>query len=201
MATAIAHNNETVSRADRLASSRAVLWLAFAWGMAEAMFFFIVPDVLLSLVACRALRPAIKASIAALAGALLGGAAMVGFGMVAPDAARAFLNHIPAISPTLIDRVVGQIDERGLVAVLIGPLKGIPYKIYAVEWGARGGSLIGFLLVSIPARYVRFLLASVVARGIARVLEPLTHHARVELAILAAIWIAFYVFYFSRFGW
>src|ERR1044071_1547146 len=112
MAAAIDVADKPISRFDRLASSRAVLWLAFAWGVAEAMFFFIVPDVLLSLVACRALRPAIKASIAALAGALLGGAAMVGFGMVAPDAARAFLNHIPAISPTLIDRVVGQIDER-----------------------------------------------------------------------------------------
>ena len=202
MATAIAHSHKTVSRADRWASGRAALWLAFAWGVAEAMFFFIVPDVLLSLIACRALRPAIKASVAALAGALLGGAAMWGIAMIAPGAARAFLDHIPAISPDLIARVVGQIDERGLVAILIGPLKGIPYKIYAVEWGARGGSLAGFLLVSIPARYARFFLASVVAPGIARGLEPLTQHrARVEFAILAAIWIAFYAFYFSRFGW
>jgi membrane protein YqaA with SNARE-associated domain len=202
MAAAIDGADEPISRFDRLASSRAALWLACAWGVAEATFFFVVPDVLLSLVACRALRPALKASLMALVGALIGGAVMYGVGMAAPDAARDFLNHIPAISPTLMTRVVGQIDERGLVAILIGPLKGIPYKIYAVEWGARGGSLLGFLLISIPARYVRFLLASLVARGIARMLEPLTHHrARVELAILAVIWIAFYAFYFSRFGW
>jgi membrane protein YqaA with SNARE-associated domain len=202
MAAPIDVTDETTARADRLASSRAALWVACAWGVAEATFFFFVPDVLLSLVACRALRPAIKASLMALVGAMVGGAVMYGFGMAAPDAARDFLNHIPAISPTLMTRVVGQIDERGLVAILIGPLKGIPYKIYAVEWGARGGSLVGFLLISIPARYVRFFLASLAARGIARILEPLTHHrAQVEFAILAVIWIAFYAFYFLRFGW
>ncbi|MEK6321210.1 MAG: hypothetical protein AABN33_05950 [Acidobacteriota bacterium] len=187
---------------DDFASSRAALALAFAWGLAEATFFFIVPDVLLTLIGCRALKPALKTSVAALVGALAGGALMYTFGAREPDPIRAFLDHVPAISPDLITRVTGQISEGGLLAVLLGPMKGIPYKIYAVEWGARGGSFLAFMLISVPARYIRFVLATIAARGIARLIEPLTQHrAGIETSILAVIWVAFYSFYFARFGW
>lgn len=191
----------STSSLDEFARTRRALALAFAWGVAEATFFFIVPDVLLTLIACRALKPALKATTAALVGAILGGTLMYAIGRLDPVTARAFLDHIPAISPALIARVASQISENGLWAVLLGPMKGIPYKIYAVEWGARAGSPVEFLLISIPARYIRFFLAAVLARGIARLIEPLTHHrAPTEMLILACLWIGFYVFYFTRFG-
>jgi membrane protein YqaA with SNARE-associated domain len=195
-------NQASRSALDEFASSRAMLVLAFAWGLSEATFFFIVPDVLLTLIACRALKPAIRATAVALIGALAGGALMYAFGGRQPDSARLFLDHVPAISSELINRVAGQIAESGLPAVLLGPLKGIPYKIYAVEWGAQNKSLIAFLLISIPARYVRFFLASVAARVIAKLLEPITHHRAVtEISVLAFIWVAFYSYYFAHFGW
>jgi membrane protein YqaA with SNARE-associated domain len=194
-------NQAVRSALDELASSRAALILAFVWGLAEATFFFIVPDVLLTLIACRKLRPALNATFAALAGALAGGAFMYAFGTREPDTAHVFLTHVPAITPALLTRVTGQISEGGLLALLLGPLKGIPYKIYAVEWGARRGTFIGFLLISVPARFVRFFLAALAARVIARLIQPLTHHrAVIETSILAAVWITFYTFYFARFG-
>ena len=190
------------SSLDEFLSSRAALTLAFAWGLAEATFFFIVPDVLLTLIACRKLKPALFATIAALAGALAGGALMFAFGLGEADAARVFLDHVPAISSELITRVAAQINESGALAVLLGPIKGIPYKIYAVNWGAQQRSFMSFMLISIPARYIRFFLATIAARGIARIIEPVTHHrATIELLIVAVVWIAFYSVYFSRFGW
>jgi hypothetical protein len=126
---------------------------------------------------------------------------MYAIGRRDPVNARAFLDQIPAISPALISRVSSQVSENGFLAVLLGPMKGIPYKIYAVEWGSREGSLVTFMLISIPARYIRFFLAAFFARGIARLIEPLTHHrAATEMIILACLWIGFYVFYFTRFG-
>jgi len=190
------------SSLDEFLSSRAALTLAFAWGLAEATFFFIVPDVLLTLIACRKLKPALFATIAALAGALAGGALMFAFGLGEADAARVFLDHVPAISSELITRVAAQINESGALAVLLGPIKGIPYKIYAVNWGAQQRSFMSFMLISIPARYIRFFLATIAARGIARIIEPVTHHrATIELLIVAVVWIAFYSVYFGRFGW
>jgi len=191
-----------LSHPDKLATGSAALAAAFAWGFAEAIFFFIVPDVLLTMIATRSLRSAIKATIAALAGALVGGGLLTAFAHGSPDAGRALLLHIPGINAHLLERVMGQVDERGLLAVLLGPLKGIPYKIYAVEWGRRGGGLFAFLLISIPARWVRFALVAVIARAVARLIEPLTRHrAGIEGLVLAIIWTAFYIFYFARFGW
>ena len=47
---------------------------AFLWGVAEASFFFLVPDILLSLVVQkRGVRPASDAACFAVAGACLGG--------------------------------------------------------------------------------------------------------------------------------
>lgn len=193
---------EPSSSFDRFISGRATLALAFVWGLSEAIFFFIVPDFLFTLIACRSFRAAMKCTFAALLGALAGGIVMYVFARNSAEDARAFVDHVPAISPQLIARVATQIDENGLMALMLGPIKGIPYKIYAVEWGAQRGNLITFLLVSIPARYVRFFLATVAARAIAKLVEPLTHrNAAIEMTILAVVWIAFYGFYFARFGW
>jgi membrane protein YqaA with SNARE-associated domain len=190
------------ARLDGWLSRRAALIVAFAWGAAEASFFFIVPDVMLTLIACRALKQALKATIAALAGAVIGGALMYAYGAKSPERARSFLDQVPAISPQLISRVEGQIDERGLPAVMIGPVTGVPYKIYAVEWGARRGNILWFILISIPARYIRFLLSVLIARAIARLIAPWTRHRiEIELSLLAVVWITFYSFYFSRLGW
>jgi hypothetical protein len=199
-----AANDESAhgGRFDRFATGHLLLAIACAWGLGEATVFFIVPDVLLSWVATRSLRAAMKATIAALVGALVGGALMAAFAHASPETARAFLQHIPGINAHLLDRVAGQVDEHDLMAVLFGPLKGIPYKIYAVEWGRRGGDLFTFLLISIPARWVRFALSAILARTIARLIEPLTdHRAGIEFLILAVIWVIFYTFYFVRFGW
>jgi membrane protein YqaA with SNARE-associated domain len=189
-------------RLDHFVRGNAAMAASFAWGFAEATFFFLVPEVLLTMLACRGLRPALKAALSALAGALTGGALMHLISTNSPWAATSFLDHIPGISPSLIGTVGSQIDQHGIIAVMLGPISGIPYKIYAVEWGARGGNLVAFLLISIPARYIRFALACVATRGLVRLIEPWTrHYARIEILLLALFWIAFYGFYFSRFGW
>ncbi|HEU4388791.1 MAG TPA: hypothetical protein VFV34_13400 [Blastocatellia bacterium] len=186
---------------DRFATSRAAQITAFVWGFAEATFLFLVPDVFLTFIAVRALKPAMRGTLLALAGALTGGAIMYAFGLRAPGSARAFLDYVPGITSELVARVERQVQDAGLVAVLLGPSKGIPYKIYAVEWGARAGDFATFMLISIPARYTRFFLTSIGANLIARAVAPWTgRRARIEVALYAFLWVAFYSFYFARFG-
>jgi membrane protein YqaA with SNARE-associated domain len=202
MPSATPSNQESPIALDRFVCSRSATAAGFAFGLAEATLFFIVPDLLLTMLACRALRPALKATLAALAGALIGGAIMFTLGANSPNDARSLLDLVPGINPSLIAAVEAQVRDRGLIAMMLGPIKGIPYKIYAVEWGARRGSFTDFLMVSIPARGVRFLLTAVAARIIARILEPLTRHrARTEMVLLALFWIVLYSFYFARVGW
>jgi membrane protein YqaA with SNARE-associated domain len=188
-------NNESTTL-DRWLRGRGVQVVAFAWGFAEATLFFIVPDVFLTFVGCRALRPALKATVAALVGALIGGA--VTYSFVAPET----ILRVPGINYDLAMSVQTELQDRDLVALLIGPLRGIPYKVYAMEWAARGGSLTPFLLVSIPARWLRFAVSVVLARGVAKLLARWTRQrASIEFSIIVLFWFAFYAFYFAHFGW
>lgn len=71
--------------------------IAASWGLAEATFFFLVPDILLTRIAIRGLVPALWAAAAAMLGAVLGGIIMYLLGQGAFIAACRFLDFIPAI--------------------------------------------------------------------------------------------------------
>jgi len=192
----------TPAGVDRFVAGGAAQVVAFAWGFAEATLFFLLPDVFLTALAARNLHAAVRATLSALAGALLGGTLMYACGHAAPERARALLDAVPAVSPALLASVRAQLDAHGLLAMALGPVRGTPYKIYAVEWEARGGSLPAFLLVSVPARWLRFVLTTVAAAGAMRVLAPWTgRSARVELTPVALAWVGVYAVYFAHFGW
>src|SRR5258706_1708194 len=57
-----------------------IILASFVWGLAESSFFFFVPDVGLTFLALRNYRAALRATLAALAGALIGGALMYAWG-------------------------------------------------------------------------------------------------------------------------
>jgi len=175
--------------------------IAFAWGLAEATLFFIVPDVLLSAIGCRSIKSGIKAALAAVGGALVGGGIMYSAAGYFPQNIHDLLLNVPAIHEDLIAKVDSQVSSHGVVAAFIGPAEGIPYKIYAYHWGRRHENLLVFLLITIPARGIRFLLAVVLANAIARSLKRWTKRRILpEIVILLLFWIVFYVFYFLHFS-
>jgi membrane protein YqaA with SNARE-associated domain len=171
--------------------------VASLWGFAEATLFFIVPDVWLSAVAVgRGRAAAIRAAAWAIAGAILGGTIMYGWGRVDPAVATAALDRLPAISPAMIAGVRDDLSRQGVAAIVMGGVTGVPYKIYAVLADGAGLTLPLFLLNSIPARAIRFVLAVVIADGINRLLARwLT--LRQRYAVLGVTWLAFYGFYFA----
>ncbi len=172
-----------------------ILAVAALWGFAEATVFFLVPDVLLTWIALHDRGRAIRACLAALAGALLGGALMFAWGARDPVAARALLDRVPSISRGMIERVEGEIAERGAVATVLGPLRGTPYKIYAALSGEKGEGLARFLAVSVLARLPRFLLLTLAAAGVSALLRGWSLGRK--RALHAALWGAFYGAYFA----
>src|SRR5439155_4621429 len=103
---------------------------------------------------------------------------------------------IPGLSDPTVGEVGPQIEHHGPPAVFLGPRRGIPYKIYAVQWAWQHRPLPEFLLVSIPARAIRFVLTSVLAAVIA---APLRRRVRERtlVAIHVVVWTAFYTVYFT----
>jgi membrane protein YqaA with SNARE-associated domain len=173
--------------------------MAAAWGLAEATLFFLVPDVWLTWLALEAPRRAFRACLWALAGALAGGLLMFAWGAADGAGAEAALDAVPGVSPAMIAGVRSELAVGGAAALFLGPLRGVPYKLYAVETAVLHQPLASFLLVSVPARLLRFLavtaLVAFLARGPLRRLGP---RGRRSLHLLA--WALFYTAYFLWIG-
>ena len=151
----------------RSLAGRPGILAAFLWGLAEATFFFVIPDVLLSFVAILDWPRTWKHVLAAIAGALLGGALLFHWASVDSAGARAAVSHVPFIRERMFREVSGGFRHEGWLSILLGSFSGIPYKLYAVE-APEFTSPLEFLLATPPARAVRFCWS-----GLA--LEPSRH--------------------------
>ncbi|HXE76297.1 MAG TPA: hypothetical protein VNN18_11790 [Candidatus Xenobia bacterium] len=184
------------------------LVLAFVWGLAEGTLFFVVPDVLITLTAMFRPRRALLQAGAATAGAVLAGALMYGWASASPDSARAAVDAVPFVEGNVL--IVASLDFSydGPKAVLYGPLRGIPYKVYAVTAPGYLG-LTEFLLLTIPARLWRFLLTGLAFALLGQLLktgwlpflgELRPYESPREIAIVhAVLWALFYALYWGLF--
>ena len=136
----------------------------------------------------------IVACFYALAGALLGGAVMFYWGKADLERVANILRKIPAIRPKDVERVRSELKRKGLVAILLGPMLGIPYKIYASH-AHEVTSIFTFLLISIPARVIRFVLIVWITPQWFKWLFPKFTYIQQVWAVLI-MWGVFYVVYF-----
>jgi membrane protein YqaA with SNARE-associated domain len=145
-------------------------WIAAAalWGAAEASFFFLVPDILLTAAALRhGLKAGLLLSVCAAILAALSGVILWVWARHDPVQARAAMLHVPAVGPDLLARVHGEFDKGWPLHLTLGAVSGVPYKLYAVEAGVRAVPLWLFVPVSFAARLMRFAL-TVTAAAAAR---------------------------------
>ncbi len=175
--------------------------VSFFWGVAEATFFFFVPDVWLSRIAVLgSLREAWLNSLFAALGAALGGCILYVAAQSVFPAVEHFLISIPAISDGMVAQAGVNIAQGSFVqALFAGALTGVPYKIYASWAGHLSVPLYIFLAATFYARLFRFmtivLLYRVVAAGLRRFASAGTVHAVYILS-----WLAFYAVYFAVFS-
>ena len=174
-----------------------LLGLAFIWGLSEATIFFIVPDVIISLVALKyGVRGGAFACAASVVGAVLGGVLIYLWGARDINAARNFFDLLPAIAPTTIARASGEMVGPAFgLSMLQGSMTGVPFKLYASEAGAAGQSLLAFILLTPLVRLPRFLIAATGA-AVARRWAPHILQAH-KFKLLAAFWVIFYALYWS----
>jgi membrane protein YqaA with SNARE-associated domain len=177
--------------------------IGFAWGLAEATLFFIVPDVWIGWVALVARRAAWAVLVCTLAGALVGGALTYTVATTtAPATSASILDSVPTVDRDAIERVSSETEEHGPRSVVYGPLRmGTPYKLYARAAGVQEESLASFLFWSIPGRLERFLPLTAIAilAGLA-LRRWIGARPRTALSLYAAIWTAFYAVYVVRIG-
>lgn len=182
------------------------LVLAAVWGFAEATLFFVVPDLVVGLIALHHPRKALWAGVAAVAGACFGGALLQVMASQIGDDLRGVMDAVPWIYPVMLDQAHDALVEDGGMAIVNAPSQGIPYKLYATEWALLGRSLPSLVLWTIPARAIRIVGFGIVM-GIAGWLfrRSIEKRPGAWLLAYAAAWSVFYaVFWFVliplRFG-
>ena len=175
-----------------------ILWAGFAWGFAEATLFFIVPDVLLTLVALFSFPRSARVLACILLGALAGGTIMFSLGAKDPAQAQQVVLRVPFVSQAMFDKTHSSFQREGIWALTKGPGNGIPYKVYCVQSGKYSGLLL-FLLVSLLARLERFVLFWLIAGAMGSFFRKnILRQPKLTVAIHACIWIAGYAWYWSK---
>ncbi len=174
--------------------------LAFLWGLFEATFFFIIPDVILTFIAIHGFKEGFNASLFALVGALIGGSIMYFYAVYKFKDARQFIRRVPSVSEIMLSNVEQSLASKGTIAMIVGPIRGIPYKAFAIFAPKAGINYISFFLASIPARFTRFFLTFMIAWLLADVLfKNIPMWAK--YGVWAIIWIIVYIIYFSIHPW
>lgn len=172
--------------------------IAALWGFAEATFFFIIPDVFLSLVAILEWPRTWKHILSAIIGALLGGALLFHLSAADYQNTRNTITRVPFIREHMLLKVDDGFRTQGLYALVLGSIQGVPYKLYAVE-APRFTNQARFLLATPPARALRFLLVwscfGLVAAWLKARFALRTIHL---LPIYALVWIVVYAIYWGR---
>lgn len=147
-------------RARRLARSRAALGICFGWGVAEAVWFPIVPDVPVALLAAAAPSRFLPLAAAALAGSMAGGAAAYALG--AAGAGSWLLRHAPLVTDRMQIHAAEQLGADGAATLLAQPWTGIPFKVFGYQAAGAGVGVGSFLTMSLVGRGLRILAAGAV---------------------------------------
>jgi hypothetical protein len=171
---------------------------AFAWGAAEASFFFLVPDILLSFVALTAPRRVWGHLAAAMAGALLVGVSMFQWSASTPSA-RAFVAGVPRVSAPMFDQADADLRSHGAWGAVFGPVRGIPYKVYAVQAPGHAITRGAFVAASVPARLWRMLATVAVFAGLGMALRKFGK-LRWAMPLHAIFWITSVTAYWLSIG-
>lgn len=129
-----------------------------------------------------------------LIGALGGGALLYILGQNYGGTVLEVLLRVPAVTAEQAQSVATEMREQGIGGLLLAPLTGTPYKLYAGQAAAAGTSLITFLLVSIPARLARFVGVTLVTHFAIRILGSRWPALR-QLRWLLIGWAVFYLWY------
>jgi hypothetical protein len=170
------------------------LAIVATWSAAEVAIFFLVADIPISWVAVtRGTRAAVIAALVAALASIAGTLAVLLWAGADPDGAARTMADLPGIDAALVTDAANRF-RHGPLAVLAGAFSGIPFKLFALE--AARQEALGFLLLAPLLRLPRFLAVALLVGAISKQLSRWMS-VRQRLALLLALWVAFYALYFT----
>lgn len=156
------------ARIGALARSRRGLTLSFCWGVAEAVFWPIVPDVAVALMALAAPSRFPALALAAVSGSVAGGAVAYGLGAAFGSG---MLGHLPLVTERMTTRAYGWLSSQGARGVGNQAWSGVPFKAFGWQAAEQGIGFGGFLAQSALARAPRLFASGLAFAAVGTALD------------------------------
>lgn len=184
----------------RRVSSPGALWLSATWGWAEAILFFIVPDLWLGFVALYAPRRMLVTLGAIMVGAALGAVCLYVATLAFGADLSAVIVALPGSLPTDVEQARAELAEQGAIASLNGVLQALPVKTYIHASALEGIGLVEVVVFTLLNRIERLLLFGVVMALVGWLGRRfITRWPVLAAGLYLAAWVIFYaVFLLSR---
>ncbi len=169
--------------------------ISFLWGFLEATCFFLVVDIFISFFVIQNYKKAVKLSVMAMLGAVLGGALIYLWSASHFDVLTNFYLHLLGIHENLMTKVQDKINQYQQWALFWGGISGQPYKLYALYASQAEVGFVSFIAASIPARLLRFILTITLVKIAIKPLEKRLNIKTLYI-LLSVFWVVFYAFYY-----
>ncbi|MEH6725468.1 MAG: hypothetical protein V7703_04855 [Hyphomicrobiales bacterium] len=172
--------------------------VAFIWGFAEALWFFIMVDVVISLAVMRfGVVKAMIPAFTALIGTMLGGIVLYELSQVNPEFVRSFILTVPGITEDLLRYASTDMADDPMGALLFGGFTGVPFKIFsATAYEAGIAPTLAFLEPATIARFSRILVVLALS-GLLRSFL----YARLRRVGLMRLTLFIWVLFYAWFGY
>jgi len=179
----------------RFAESRTAAPLLFAWAVAEATVWPILPDALLAALMLARRTRRLWLLAACVAGMTLGGIATVLVAHWAPGFALDLLRDLPLMTEEQVRGAADGVRDHGAAGFLVQPVSGIPFKAWATMAGVQSLSPVLVIPAFIVARGLRMAATALLFGALARLLGP---WLRDWFAVVAVLYVASFAFVFAR---
>lgn len=147
-------------------ASKQANYLVFFWAMAEALFWFIIPEFLLLLIIFMRIKRRRELLYYNIFGTIAG--TVLAFSINLP---AHLIEKLPYIQPAMTGQVAAWFDKSGIFALIHQPFSGIPYKVFAYLAPNYHILIIVFIITAIVVSVARYFVVYVVLN----LLYPLLH--------------------------
>ena len=126
----------------------------------ESIIFPIPVDPFLAGLTLAAPKKAFKFALFCTIGSVIGGLIgwLLGY-FIGPSIENILLN-IPWFTEAKFNAVKSAFNENGMLIIFLGAFTPLPYKIITITSGMAGTNIIGFILISLVGRGIRFFIVA-----------------------------------------
>lgn len=170
---------------------------SFLWGILEATFFFVAPDIALSFYAIKKnFAYAVAHAVFAAFGAMFGVFLLYSLASGNPLQIRYLLDLIPAISPELINFATTKMEHSNWInTALISSFSPIPLKLFVYGAAINNIPIYQLIAASSLMCFPRYFAIILISRAAKNYIYTKTKKPKVLYTIWALFWILFYGIY------